>query len=145
MRLSNAHRTFRLPRFCLALSYLATCLWTSMWLLPSPTHHVLMALTPQSSTGSAGGTIQASLGYGKTEHQSRSECKDTYGRVYNGDKVDAAQEVWNNANATYIWEHNANSETFQLRGTQFIDLSQESIGPRPNSASRHQTPGIQRH
>ena len=48
-----------------------------------------------------------------------------YERVYNGDKVNAEQQAWYIANATHIAEHNAKSETFQLGGTQFIDLRQE--------------------
>ena len=45
-----------------------------------------------TSTGNAGGTIKSSPGLGNTEHQSRSEYKDTYGKVYNGDEDDAAHE-----------------------------------------------------
>ena len=48
-----------------------------------------------------------------------------YERVYNGDRVNATQEAWYIANATHIAEPNAKSGTFQLGGTQFIDLSQE--------------------
>ena len=68
-----------------------------------------------------------------------------YAGHFNGDKVNAAQEAWYIANATHIAEHNAKSETIQLGGTQFTNLSQEEFGPQPDSASRHQTPRIQRH
>ena len=48
-----------------------------------------------------------------------------YAGHYNGDKINTAREAWYSANATHIAEHNAKSETFQLGGTQFVDLSQE--------------------
>ena len=47
-----------------------------------------------------------------------------YERAYNGDKANEAQEAWYNANATHCGIH-CKSETFQLGGTQLIDLSQE--------------------
>ena len=87
-----------------------------MWLQPSTAHHLLLALIPQSSTGSAGGTIQASPGPGNTEHQTRSEYSETYGKVYSSNEDEAAQEARNNTNAANLAEHNAKGQTLQTTG-----------------------------
>ena len=58
----------------------------------------------------------ASPGPGNTEHQSRSEYMDTYGKVYNSDDDEAAHEAWYNANAAYSAEHNAKGLTIHANG-----------------------------
>jgi len=82
-----------------------------------------------TSTGSAGkllcATIKTSPGLGYTEHQSWSDYKNTYGKVYNGDEEDAAHEGRFNTNAAHIAEHNSKGESLQLGLNQFTDLSQE--------------------
>ena len=72
--------------------------------------------TSFASTGSAGGTIKASIGPGNTKHQSRSEYRDTYVKVYNSDEDEAAHEVWYNDNAVYNAEHNAKGKTLHANG-----------------------------